>query len=290
MERRPARRATPILITGGSSYLGQHLVPQALRQAESAKDVIYTYYSRDPLALDNGRQLDLRDGSAVAELVDDVRPATIIHTAGSNRPAETMEAVIRQGTTWISEAAAYHKARLIHISTDVVFDGQRAPYRESDPPSPLHAYGRAKADAESTVQWNPDHVIVRTSLIYGLEKMDRGTAWMVEALQSGRPVTLFTNQIRNPIWAEALSEALLELAANEYKGILHVAGSQRLSRAAFALKMLDWWGITQRETLFFGPGDGERWPRDCTLDIVRAQRVLRTPLPGVDQVLSLMEQ
>ncbi len=285
-ERRSKQTNRRVLITGGSSYLGQHLVPRALEQAESVQNVVYTYYSRDPLALENGRQLDVRDGKAVAALMDEVRPDVIIHTAGSNRPAETMEAVIRQGTTWITGAAAHYEARLIHISTDVVFDGQNAPYHESDPPDPLHVYGRAKADAEARVKTHADHVIVRTSLIYGLEKMDRGTAWMVEALQAGRPVTLFTNQIRNPIWAEALSDALLELATADYKGILHVAGSQRLSRAAFGVKMLEWWGITERETLSFGPDDGERWPLDCTLDITRAQRALQTPLPGVDQVLA----
>lgn len=289
-ERRTERRAKRILITGGSSYLGQHLVPRALQRTAESQDVIYTYYSRDPLALANGRQLDVRDGQSVATLLDEVRPHTIIHTVGSNRPAETMEAVIRQGTSWITGAAAHHKARLIHISTDVVFDGQNAPYREGDPPNPIHAYGRAKADAESTVKRHSDHVIVRTSLIYGLEKMDRGTAWMVEALRAGRPVTLFTNQIRNPIWVEALCDALMELAASEYRGILHVAGSQQLSRAAFGVRMLDWWGITQRETLSFGPGDGERWPLDCTLDIALARKVLQTPLPGVDQALAVQEK
>lgn len=279
-----------ILITGGSSYLGQHLVPRALARTASAQDVVYTTYSRDPLALPNGRQLDVRDGEAVATLLDEVRPDVIIHAAGSNRPRETMEAVIRQGAAWMSGAAARHKARLIHISTDVVYDGRDAPYRESDPPTPLHAYGRAKADAEATVARHPDHVIVRTSLIYGLEKMDRGTEWMVEALQAGRPVTLFTNQMRNPIWVEALSDALLELAENGYRGILHVAGSQRLSRAAFGVKMLDWWGISRRKTLSFGPADGERWPLDCTLEIGRARQALRTPLPGVDDVLSVQER
>jgi len=289
MKRRPAPLVRRILITGGSSYLGQHLVPRALQRTTESQSVVYTFYSHDPLALPNGRQLDVRDGQAVEALIEEVQPDTIIHTAGSNRPAETMEAVIRQGATWMTKAAARQKARLIHISTDVIFDGRDAPYREEDPPTPVHAYGRAKADAESTVRQHADHVTVRTSLIYGLERMDRGTAWMVEALEAGWPVTLFTNQIRNPIWAETLSNALLELAENQYRGTLHVAGSQRLSRAEFGIKMLDWWGIAQRETLAFGPDDGERWPLDCTLEIARAQQVLQTPLPGVDQVLAAQE-
>ena len=69
-----------------------------------------------------------------------------------------------------------------------------------------------------------NHVIIRTSLIYGLQLMDRGTAWMVETLRRGRPVTLFTNQRRNPVWVETLCQACLELVTHEYRGILNVAG------------------------------------------------------------------
>jgi dTDP-4-dehydrorhamnose reductase len=212
-------------------------------------------------------------------------PQVIIHTAGSNKPAETMDAVIRQGAANVAEAATACGARLIHISTDVVFDGQHAPYREPDPPRPVHAYGRAKAAAEAIVARHPRHVIVRTSLIYGLQEMDRGTSWIVEALQASRPVTLFTDQFRNPIWVDALCRACLELAEAPYTGILHVAGQQTLSRAEFGLKMLDWWGVQDRQTLSFGPGDADRWPADCTLDVSRARALLETPLPGVDEVL-----
>jgi dTDP-4-dehydrorhamnose reductase len=108
---------------------------------------------------------------------------------------------------------------------------------------------------------------------------------MVEALQAGKPVTLFTDQMRNPIPARVLSRACLELAMLDYRGVLHIAGAQCLSRAEFAMKMLDWWGVQERAGLRFGPGDLERWPRDCCLNISRAQALLRTPLPGVNAYL-----
>ena len=273
-----------LLITGGSSYLGRHLVPLALSRQPAG--FAYTYYSNDPLGLPSGQRLDIRDQAAVRALVEAFRPDTIIHLAGSNRPAETMEAVIRQGANHVVEAARAHGARLIHLSTDVIFDGQQAPYHEGDSPRPLHAYGRAKAAAEETVSRYPEHVIVRTSLIYGLEEMDRGTEWIHEALANGRPVTLFTDQIRNPVWAPALSNACLELVTLPYTGILHVAGAQQLSRAAFGTRMLDWWGVTRREHLSFGSSDPARWPQNCTLAIERATSLLQTPLPGVDAVLA----
>lgn len=269
-----------ILITGGSSYLGQHLVPLAIQ----THTICYTFYQNDPLGLPSGRRLDVRDQTAVRQLVSEFEPHVIIHTVGSNRAAD-MEAVIRLGTTHITRAAT--AARLIHLSTDSIFDGRNAPYDESAPPTPIHAYGRAKAAAEAIVSQHHNHVIVRTSLIYGLSVMDHGTAWMARALQAGQPVKLFTNQHRNPIWAETLSQACLELADNDYTGVLNVAGRQVLSRAEFGLKMLDWWHVKPRQTLTTGTAESGRWPLNCELDLSRATAILSTPLLGVDEVLHL---
>lgn len=271
-----------LLITGGSGYLGRHLVPLA---AENARVLVHTYFSNEPPDVPGERRLDVRDGDAVMALVGAFRPDVIIHAAGSSgRPA--MSETIELGAEHVTTAAMRVGARLIHLSTDVVFDGKHAPYREEDRPNPIHDYGRAKAQAEGIVARHANHVIVRTSLIYGLQQLDHGTSWLVDRLRKGQPVTLFMDQLRNPIWAISLSNACLELADHDYRGILHVAGSQVLSRAEFGLRMLNWWDVAERSTLSFGPGDGERWPADCTLDISRAQALLETPLPGVDEVLN----
>lgn len=272
-----------LLISGGSSYLGQHLVPLARRQ--DGAQLLYTYFHHDPVQGEEGRQLDVRDDAAVTRLVTDFRPDVIIHLAGSNRPAATMDEVIRRGAEHITAAAMGCGARLIHLSTDVIFDGQQAPYREEDAPRPLHAYGRAKAAAEQIVSRHPDSVIIRTSLIYGLQKLDRGTGWVVEALKKGEPVTLFSDQIRNPVLADSLAQACLELAAHDYRGVLHVAGADRISRADFTLRLLSWWGIRAGAGLSIGPSDGRLWPRDTTLATGRARALLHTPFPGVNLLL-----
>lgn len=271
---------TTLLVTGGSSYLGQHLLPLASVRF----DTHYTYYEHNPAITVQGHRLNVRDGTAVARLISHLQPAIIIHTVGSNRPADMVDVIV-EGTAHMTAAARAAGARLIHISTDVVFDGRDAPYDETARPSPLHAYGRAKAQAETLVAAHDNSVIVRTSLIYGLQQIDRGTAWMAGALRAGQPVTLFTDQLRNPVWVETLGRACLELAGGNYRGILNVAGEQVLSRAEFGLRMLDWWEIAERQTLAYGRSDPARWPRDCTLDLTRARALLATPLPGVDAVL-----
>ncbi|MCB8977169.1 MAG: SDR family oxidoreductase [Ardenticatenaceae bacterium] len=270
-----------ILITGGSSYLGQHLVPLAA----ASHIVHHTYHQNQPNLPAAGSQLDIRDETAVSTLITTFQPDIIIHLAGSNRGSD-MASVIRLGASSVVWAAREVGARLIHLSTDSIFAGDAAPYAETAVPTPVNAYGRAKADAEAIVQQHANSVIVRTSLIYGLAQMDHGTRWMAEALAQGQPVTLFNNQIRNPVWVNSLVHALLELAHHRYTGILNVAGRQVLSRADFALKLLDYWQVQPRDTLTIAPSDGS-WPLNCELDLQRATAVLQTPLPGVDEVLAM---
>lgn len=270
-----------ILITGGSSYLGRHLLPEALHEA----NVCYTYFQNDPLQLPYGNRVDLRNEGQLFSLAEKFQPEVIIHLAGSNR-GEDMEVVIRRGALNITKAARLSDARLIHISTDSLLDGKHAPYSEDAPPSPITPYGRAKADAEQIVAELENHVIIRTSLIYSLTLMDHSSRWISELLSQGKPVTLFTNQIRNPVWTKSLCQACLELAGIKFQGIINVAGRQPMSRAEFGLKMLDWWGIRERATLIQGPAE-EKWPLDCRLDLSLATRLLTTPLYGLDEVLAL---
>lgn len=271
-----------LLITGGSGYLGRHLVRRLAGESEAFR---YTYFSVDPLGLPQGARLDVRDGAAVARFVAEFAPDAVIHTAGSNRTPD-MNTVIVDGTRHVAAAAMTAGARLIHLSTDSIFGGASAPYDETAAPGPLNEYGRAKAAAEAIVAAHPDAAIVRTSLIYGLEEMDNGTAWMTAALREGHPVRLFTNQRRNPVWVETLCAACLELVAHPYRGILNVAGRQPMTRAAFGLRMLDWWGVATRETLSLGLDESGQWPLDCEMDVSRAAGLLRTPLWGVDEVLA----
>jgi dTDP-4-dehydrorhamnose reductase len=268
-----------LLIIGGSSYLGQTLVPLA----RLSHAVSYTYFRRDPLKLPGALRLDVRERPEVEKAAMEVAPDAIIHLAGSNRTAD-METVIVEGTANVARAAGLVKARLLFLSSDVIFNGRNAPYDELSRPSPLHAYGQAKATAELSAAGHPNHVIIRTSLIYDLARMDHFTAWIVDSLTRDRPITLFEDQIRNPVWSRSLSEACLELAAGHYRGILNVAGALALSRSAYALKLLSWWGYESPEGIDLGPAPVGH-PRDCRLDLRRARRVLRTNLPGVDEVL-----
>jgi dTDP-4-dehydrorhamnose reductase len=143
--------------------------------------------------------------------------------------------------------------------------GDRAPTtRRRARPSTVRP---GQGGAEALALAHPNAVVVRTSLIYGLAEMDNGTAWMAAALRAGQPVTLFTNQRRNPVWVETLVGACLELLDLPTTGVLNVAGRQTLSRADYArgCRVV---GCHEREPS--PPRTAAAQPVDCTMDLSRA--------------------
>lgn len=283
------RHKKTLLITGGSGYLGQHLTARAVEAFE-----VFTTYSTHAGQIKAGHPLplDLADREAVLRLIADLAPQAIIHTAAINPGRGSDEAMRRinaDGSRYITEAAAAAGARLVHVSTDVVHDGRHAPYADDARPTPLNEYGRSKAAAEAVVaEITPQAAIVRTSLIYGLTEMDRGTEGFVKKLEAGQPLLLFNDVIRQPVWVDSLAEALLKLVATDFAGILNVAGRQALTREEFGRRMLAWWQVDPRGLLQSGRAAdiSETIPLDLRLSINRAEQLLQMTLPGVDEVLA----
>jgi dTDP-4-dehydrorhamnose reductase len=236
-------------ITGATGYLGSELV----RLAPAAST----------------ERVEIRDAAAVLELFERVRPDVVIHTAYRQEDATVNTA----GSENVARAAAAVRARLVHLSSDVVFDGRKGePYVEGDPLSPVNAYGASKAEAERLVAAaKPDALIVRTSLIVG------GTEPSKHERAATGPGPWFTNEIRSPIQVSDLAQALLELAELEVAGPLHVAGADGVSRAELA-------ELVAGRPVPTAAAPPTR-PLDCRLDSSRAQAMMRTRLRGVREVL-----
>jgi dTDP-4-dehydrorhamnose reductase len=289
-----------MLITGGSGYLGGWVV----RLASSAWNVTATYLTDASHALDaDWRRLDVRDQPSVEALIEELRPEVIIHTAALNPgQGNAFHAVNAEGTRHVAQATVAVGARLIHVSTDVLFNGEKGNYSEEDPPSPITPYGRSKALAEEAVRASgADAVIVRTSLLYGpaaavsdasppdahWRDWDRQTRWIIGDLEAGKSVHLFTDEMRCPIGVTSLASALVELAGGTYTGVLHVAGAQAPSRYAFGVRLARFHGVDPAGiTPTLSRESGLTRPLDCTLDCSRAQSILDTPLPGADATLN----
>lgn len=240
-------------VTGATGYLGSELVRRA------------------PVA--STERVDVRDAEAVLSLLRRLRPEVVVHTAYRQDGPGALKTTV-DGAENVARAAAAVGARLVHLSTDVVFDGRKGtPYVESDPVCPVTDYGRAKAEAERRVaRACPEALVVRTSLIYG------GAEPSKHELAAGDPsFTFFTNEIRSPVQVGDLADALLELAALDVTGLLHVAGADAVSRAEFAELIVG-------APVASAPAPDTR-PLDCSLDSSRAQALLRTRLRGVREVL-----
>ncbi|MBN1485608.1 MAG: SDR family oxidoreductase [Chloroflexia bacterium] len=275
-----------LLITGGSGYLGRRV-----GQLARPHWAVAATYCRRPAAAPEVQwhPLDVRDRRAVDALLAELAPEVVVHTAALLRgPEPDLLAVNAAGSEYVARAARAAGARLVHISTDVLFDGERGSYSEEDPPNPITPYGRSKARAEALVRSaHPGAVVVRTSLIYDWRSLqDRQTRWMVECIEQGRPLRLFSDERRCPIWLDSLAAAVVELAGLDYSGLLHVAGGQALSRLDFGLRLLRFHGLDTDAVIPSRSSEsGQRRPRDCTLDCSRARRLLHSPLPGVNQIL-----
>jgi dTDP-4-dehydrorhamnose reductase len=276
------------LITGSGGYLGRRLVARA----GSLGRVIAAHRQESPAAWGEVVIVDVADRNAVLELVERVRPSAIVHAAAVNPgqgDEDAMERVNAGGSRNVAEAAAEFGARLVAVSTDIVHDGGAGPYADDVPPTPINAYGRTKAAGEEAVlSTYPSAVVVRTSLMYGLDEMDRGTAGFAERLGRGETLSLFSDVQRNPVQVDVLADALLGLCAVEYSGLLNVAGSQALTREEFGRKMLSYWGIESEGLIQPVPARdiSDSIPVDVRLTSDRAEKLLGTTFPGVDEVLA----
>jgi dTDP-4-dehydrorhamnose reductase len=279
-----------LLITGGSGYLGQHLLSKA---AETFN--IYATYHTHAGEIKAGQpvQLNLANRADVFRVVSQLKPDAVIHAAAINPGQGNEQMMMRinaEGSRYVAEAATDVGARLVHVSTDVIHDGKNAPYDDDASPNPLNAYGRSKAAAEVAVaEVNPQAAIVRTSLIYGLQIMDRGTEGFVNRLNSGEPLLLFNDVIRQPVWVDSLVAALLKLAEVDLSGTLNVVGSQALTREEFGRKLLAWWQIDTRGLVGAGKAAdiSDTIPLDLRMPNGKAEQLLQMKFPGVDEVLAL---
>ena len=261
-----------ILLTGASGYMGRPLAAALAKRHQ----VTGTYLTEPaPIPGCGLVRLDLTDAAAVGRFVKESAPEVVIHAAADSKPEhcekhpEEARRVNVAATETLSQAAA--GARFLYISTDLVFDGKKPPYREDDPPNPMNLYGRTKVSAERAVLARAGEVL-RLSLCYGWKKVGPGyfTDWLHGSLAKGEKVSLFTDQRRAVLLMEdavTMIERLLDLP--KAHAIMHMAGPRPVSRFEFGKAMCEVFGfdpgLVVPAVMADVPGAAAR-PGDCSLD------------------------
>ncbi len=275
----------PLLITGGSGYLGGELVRQA---RADGRRVIATFRTRPPEEATDAARLDVRDAAAVDRLLEATRPAAVVHTA-YQLDGPDLRAVTTDGAAHVARAAARVGAALVHLSTDLVFPGDRdEPWSEVDATCPVLPYGEAKADAERLVTAaHPAALVVRTSLLYGGPGSAAGAGsherLILDVAAGARDWRFFDDELRSPARVADVAAAILQALGRGLSGPLHLAGRDTVSRLEFARLVARAWGADP--ATLDGTSAPPGRPRNTTLVTTRAAEVPGTPLPGVTAVL-----
>lgn len=229
---------TRYLVTGASGLLGLNFGLELGGQGE-----VVGVANRHALANPPFRLLtaDLSQPGSAARLLDEVQPDVVINCAAmaildecEANPA-LAEVVNAHMPGELARAARAHGARMVHISTDSVFDGQRGDYSESDAPNPLSTYSRTKLAGEHAVaDANPDAIIARV-VFYGWSLSGRRSLseFFYNRLSAGQTATGFTDVFFCPLQVNDLAQTLTRMAGLGLSGLYHVVGPQCLSKHDF---------------------------------------------------------
>jgi dTDP-4-dehydrorhamnose reductase len=225
-----------LLVTGAGGHLGTYLLRRAVQQGIEV--LAWTGSQSEERFGIRLRPIDLAETDRVVHAFREARPAAVLHAAAVSSIAACHQDPNRarriniEGTRLLAELAHEANARLLLVSTDLVFDGQRAPYDEHADPCPLSLYGQTKRAAEQAILAFAEQVVARVSLLFGPALASRSSFFdhLLSALRNRRPLPLFVDEWRTPLALSTAAQALIELLGSEVNGLVHIGGPERMSR------------------------------------------------------------
>jgi dTDP-4-dehydrorhamnose reductase len=222
-----------ILVVGANGMLGRDMIALL---GESARGVDID-------------EIDITSLESVERILKTLKPETVINCAaytdvdGCETDVETAMQVNGEGVAHLAMACREIGARLVHVSTDYVFDGSKgSPYVEDDAPCPLGIYGESKLAGELNAAFTPDHLIVRTQWLYGLHGKNF-VETMLRLAGEKDQLAVVDDQIGSPTWTVDLAQAIISLLKTDHRGIYHAANSGFCSWNEFAQAIFEESGI-----------------------------------------------
>jgi dTDP-4-dehydrorhamnose reductase len=270
-----------VWITGAAGLIGSYLLRLAEKYAPLCQIIPLTR-----------ADLELTDFGAVERRFLAERPRLVLHCAAMSKtlecqanPAQARRINV-QVTAFLAALAA--EADFIFFSTDLVFDGRKGNYVETDAVNPLSVYGETKVEAEAVISGNSRHVVLRTSLNSGATSGGSAYNEQFRAVwEKGKILKLFHDEHRSPISAAVTARAVWEMAAHPRGGVWHLAGGERLSRLQIGqLLAARHPELPARlESCPRREYQGATRPEDTSLNCAKIQRHLSFRLPGLTEWL-----
>jgi dTDP-4-dehydrorhamnose reductase len=242
-----------ILLTGANGLLGQAVI--SIFSRESDFDVIAT--SVEPELYTNEgnysyEQLDITVKDSVKQTIKRHNPDVIINCAAFT---DVDKCETERELCWklnvdavknLIIASRISDSKVIHISTDYIFDGKNGPYTEDSTPNPVSFYGRSKLASENALTTSGiDYVILRTIVLYGtgIKVKSNFALWLINNLSTNKPVNIVTDQIGNTTVSNDLAYGILKCAEQDAYGIYNIAGKDIISRLDFTYNLCEIFGF-----------------------------------------------
>ena len=291
-----------ILVTGGTGIIGREFLRLLSGRGH---EVSATYFRNRRFNRIDGvmyQRMDVTSAKEVKGIFKSDNPDIVVHTASignvdfSELNKKEAKFVNVDGTRNILEASEACRSKFIFISSNAIFDGEKAPYREEDAPKPVNYYGRLKLDGERLVQKSRlKYAIVRPILIYGWNdpnERPNPVTWLISKLEKREPVKMVNDIWCNPLLAANCAEALYAVIAGDKEGIYHIGGRERISRYQFAVKAAEVFGLDKTlidpvPNSYFN-GIAPR-PKDTTYVTEKMENDLKVRPIGIDDGLELMK-
>ena len=181
--------------------------------------------------------------------------------------------------------------KIIHISTDYVFSGNRNIYNESDIPNPLSYYGKNKLESENILRSsNRNYLIIRPSVIFG-NTGNNFYVWVRDSLKNNKDISVVTDQISNPTWSWSLSEAIYKCILSNISGLFHYGGEEIISRYDFAVKIAKVHGFNTDRIIPIKTSDlnqQAKRPLYSALDNSKIKKIIDVEHPSLDYILKII--
>jgi dTDP-4-dehydrorhamnose reductase len=290
-----------LLVIGASGLLGSKIFYQSAGKYKARGTCNPEADGCPSVRLD---ALDIGSKEDVDRLFEKIRPNAVILTAAMTNvdACETNPTLANRinasGPGLVARACKKHGARLIHVSTDYVFDGsKKRKYTEEDIARPISVYGASKLSGERAVLSSLDSALVaRTAVLYGwspLEQRDNFVTWILKKLRAGQKATLFKDQRISPTFADDLAGALLDLLKTDASGVYHVSGPDCLDRVQCGNAIADVWGLDRGLVVPVASSTvslpAKRPPNSC-LDTSKLEKLLNRKMLSFEQGLRTMKE